>query len=307
MESKYFQLREVADGEYAAIAVSGAGALGNAAIVDLGGATLVVDTTMNLQAARDLADAAERLTGRKADYVFNTHWHADHINGNQVFAPNAKFISTATTRNMMTGFVRDRLADHLARRDELNAELDEWAKGIEQETDPKLRQEMEWGVSGEREYVRTLPELRLTLPTITFEQELVLHGDRRNVKLITYGGGHTQSDGFAYLPEEKILIAGDLVLSGFHLVMSQANPREWLKILDRIGDLDIEKIIPGHGEVCGKEAVGVAQEYINDLFDLVAGLEPDDDLQDLEMPEKYRDWNFSFDFKGNLNLLRNKR
>ncbi|MCK9910301.1 MBL fold metallo-hydrolase, partial [Microbacteriaceae bacterium K1510] len=96
-ESKYFRLNQVAEGLYAAIAVPGTGSLGNAGIVDLGDATLIVDTFGSIQAAEDLRLAAEQLTGRPAAYVFNTHWHGDHTYGNQVFADTARFIATSKT------------------------------------------------------------------------------------------------------------------------------------------------------------------------------------------------------------------
>src|SRR5690242_20443520 len=83
--SKYFRLEHVAEGVYAAITVPGTGAWGNAGIVDLGDATLVVDTFLTPAAARDLRSAAEALTGHRVAYVVNTHYHMDHIHGNQVF------------------------------------------------------------------------------------------------------------------------------------------------------------------------------------------------------------------------------
>jgi glyoxylase-like metal-dependent hydrolase (beta-lactamase superfamily II) len=98
-ESPYFLLERVADGVYAALARPGAGALGNAAIVDLGDRALVFDTFLMPQAARGLRGAAESLTGRPVAYVVNSHFHADHVCGNQVFA-DATIIATEQTRGL---------------------------------------------------------------------------------------------------------------------------------------------------------------------------------------------------------------
>ncbi|KZS43262.1 hypothetical protein AWU65_01185 [Paenibacillus glucanolyticus] len=95
--SKHFVLNDVAEGVFAVISVPGTGSLGNAAIIDLGDSTLVVDTFTTIEAAEDLQAAAEFLTGRTASYVINTHWHSDHTFGNQVFASTAQIISTSTT------------------------------------------------------------------------------------------------------------------------------------------------------------------------------------------------------------------
>lgn len=303
--SKYFQLKEVASGVFAAICVPDSGSLGNASIVDLGDATLVVDTTINLQAAKDLRTAAEWLTGRPVTYVLNTHWHSDHTYGNQVFAPEARFFSTVKTREIMTGLLADRYKEHLTKVDEMHASLDEYEHGLESEQDQKIAEQLRWEIKSDREYLRTLPEARLTAADVTFEDEMQLHGSKRSVRLITYGGGHTQSDAFVYFPEEKLAIIGDLVLSGYHLTMSHANPWEWLKILDRIEELGIETIVPGHGDVCTIETLRGAREYLQYMIGLAAELGPDDaSVESAVIPEKYDDWLFRFDFKSNLKKIR---
>jgi cyclase len=76
-------LVDAGGGVHAAIAKPDRLAVGNAAIVDLGDETLVVDTHISYAAARELRQAAEEATGRPASLVFNTHWHGDHVLGNE--------------------------------------------------------------------------------------------------------------------------------------------------------------------------------------------------------------------------------
>jgi glyoxylase-like metal-dependent hydrolase (beta-lactamase superfamily II) len=99
-DSKHFRLQQLADGVYAAIHIDGGAAIGNAGIVDLGDRTLIYDTFLTPQAAEDLRTAAEALTGRPIDAVINSHWHNDHIWGNQVFGANTEIISTEETRRL---------------------------------------------------------------------------------------------------------------------------------------------------------------------------------------------------------------
>src|SRR5512138_2130610 len=99
--SDHFSLHELARGVYAAIATIGGAGIGNAAILDLGGRTLVFDTGMTPRAGRDLRLAAEQLTGRTPELVVNSHYHNDHIWGNQAFGPESLFISTAETLKLM--------------------------------------------------------------------------------------------------------------------------------------------------------------------------------------------------------------
>ncbi|SEL49096.1 MBL fold metallo-hydrolase [Paenibacillus sp. OK003] len=240
--SKHFRLNDVAEGVYAAIAIPGTGSLGNAAIVDLGDTTLVVDTFTTIQAA------AEHLTGSPASYVINTHWHSDHTCGNQVFTPTAQIISTSITREIMDNFVRKRLAQQLEKPELIYQAIDDLEVKIQQETDKKLRMEMEWDNASDRQCMDMLPDLVYSVPTLTFDQHMTIHGSQRTVKLITYGGGHTQSDAFVYIPEGEIALMGDLVLSKHHPVMAYANPQQWLTILDEVEKLGVKTIYPGMGK-----------------------------------------------------------
>lgn len=299
--SKHFRLNQVAKGVFAAISVPGTGSLGNAAIIDLGDATIVVDTFTTIQAAEDLKAAAMYLTGNPVSYVINTHWHSDHTSGNQVFAPEAQIISTSATHEIMDTFGRNRLAQQLSNPEPIYQAIDEIEKKIQNETDEKLKRDMQWENASDREYMKILPDLVYTLPKITFDHQMSIHGSNLSVQLITYGGGHTQSDAFVYLPEQKIAVMGDLVLSKHHPVMNNANPQEWLNILEQVELLNIETIIPGHGEVCSMKELNEVKGYIKDIVALVEEtVQSNRSIHDILIPNAYQDWYFSTYFKSNL-------
>ncbi|MBD0384484.1 hypothetical protein ICC18_31060 [Paenibacillus sp. WST5] len=125
----------------------------------------------------------------------------------------SEIISTSTTCEIMVAFGKNRLDQQLSNPDPIYQAIDELEDKIKKETDEKLKKEMQWENASDREYMKLLPNLVYTLPTITFDQQMSIQGSDRTVQLITYGGGHTQSDAFVYLPEEKIAVKGDLVLS----------------------------------------------------------------------------------------------
>ncbi|MDQ1143686.1 cyclase [Bacillus sp. SORGH_AS 510] len=303
-ESKHFKMVRVAEGVFAAISEPGTGSVGNAAIIDLGDSTLVVDTFTTIQAAEDLKAAATQLTGKSVAYVINTHWHSDHISGNQVFAPEAQIISTSTTRELMATIVNDRMEEFKADPEPVYQMIAEAEGKLQQETDEKLKQEIEWEIASDRAYMETLPDLVNTLPTITFEQQLTIYGENRIVQLHSYGGGHTQSDTFVYLPTEKIAIMGDLVLSKHHPVLFTANPEEWLAILERVEQLEIETIVPGHGEVCSMAELHEVKGYIQHIMALVEeALQTNGSIEDIAVPEAYQDWYFTTYFKANLQRI----
>jgi cyclase len=302
--SKHFILNEVTEGVFAAISIPGTGSLGNAAIIDLGDSTLVVDTFTTIEAAEDLKEAAKYVTGKAVSYCLNTHWHSDHTSGNQVFASEAQIISTALTRHIMATFGQKRLAEQLSNPETIYRAIDETEEKIKQETNVKLKKEMQWENASDRAYMEMLPELQYTLPTITFEQQLSIHGSKRSVQVITYGGGHTDSDAFVYLPEERIAIMGDLVLSKHHPVLMHANPTEWLDILDRVERLDINTIVPGHGEVCSMKELREVKGYIKDILTMVnEAVQNNKSIDDMTVPKAYQDWYFTTYFKSNLNKV----
>ena len=97
--SKHFTIKQLAPGVWAAINNDHYGhAICNAGIIDLGDQTVIFDPFMNLDAAEDLKAAAKQLTKRDASIVINSHYHNDHIRGNQAF-PSARIISTQWTRD----------------------------------------------------------------------------------------------------------------------------------------------------------------------------------------------------------------
>ncbi len=302
--SEHFRLKYVADSVVAAVAVSGTGSLGNAAIIDLGEITLVVDTFLTTQAAEDLKAAAEHLTGNPVSYVINTHWHSDHTSGNQVFVPTAQIISTSATREVMNTFARDRLAHYRETAGQMMQAIEEFETKIRQEADEKAKREMAWENASDREFMKMLPKLVHTLPTITFDQQMTIHGSKRSVQLLTFGGGHTQSDTIVYLPEDKVVVTGDLVLSKHHPVLAYANPEEWLHILDKIELLGAEFIVPGHGEVCTLQELREVKGYITDIMAIVEdAVRNKKSIDEIEVPVAYRDWYFTTYFKGNLSKV----
>ncbi|HUS16566.1 MAG TPA: MBL fold metallo-hydrolase, partial [Chloroflexia bacterium] len=258
--SPYFRLQRVADGIYAAIIVPGTGAWGNAGIVDLGERTLVFDTFATPAAARDLQAAAEHVTGRPVTWVVNSHNHLDHTFGNEVFT-QATIVATGRTHDLI--LARGAAFIEAARRD--LSGLDTLEAQRDAESDPAKQRDLSNTLGEYRAIVAGLDTLQLRLPDLTFDKSLVFHGTHRTAELITYGGGHTPSDAFLYLPNERLLYMGDLVPVGFHPMMQQGDPEEWDRILARVGELNIETIVPGHGPVGTVWDLVRTRQYLTDL------------------------------------------
>lgn len=301
--SKYFTLERVAEGVYAAITVPGTGAWGNAGIVDLGDATLVVDTFMTPSAARELRAAAEALTGRPVAYVVNTHYHADHVLGNQVFE-NALIIATEQTRSLIAE--RSGRLVAAVKADPEGKELDTLIREAQAETDEALRADLLNTVGEYRALAGDAAGLELRLPDVTFADRLALHGTSRSAQVISYGGGHTPSDAFVYLPEARVVFTGDLLSVRSHPSM-YGDAREWIRILSQIEALDFVVAVPGHGPVGGRDDLVRMRRYIAELLDLanetVAARGTREQVASVAMPEGYRDWAGPSVFRQNMGTL----
>src|SRR5690606_17135069 len=84
----------------------------------------------------------------------------------------------------------------------------------------------------------------LTLPVISFERELSLWLGERELRLMHLGRGHSKGDTVVWLPDEKVVFAGDLVENRCGVYTGDAYMREWLQTLERLRELGAEKMVP---------------------------------------------------------------
>jgi glyoxylase-like metal-dependent hydrolase (beta-lactamase superfamily II) len=170
--SDHFEIQKLAEGVYAAVAREFGAAFSNSGIIDLGGLTIVFDTFETPKAAEDLRAVAETLTGRAADYVINSHIHADHWFGNQAFSGKSTIISTHKTRDLMPAYLED-LKTLKQNPSDLNTSLQENLRLLDKEADPKKRAAIEGYVARLKHSLESLPTLELILPNQTFGSKVV--------------------------------------------------------------------------------------------------------------------------------------
>jgi cyclase len=271
-------------GVWAAVSKPDRGAIGNAAIVDLGAETLVVDTHVSPAAARELCAAAREVTGREPAWVVNTHWHADHVLGNSEFR-GARIVSTRRTRELMETVGAQRLAAQKSSFDaELPGELERLRAGGDDE-----------GAELLEAYAAELPALAHRFPDETFEERW----RRSEVEAVTFGGGHTESDAVVLVPAAGVLVAGDLVVVGMQPWAGHGDPGAWAAILERLLGLDWETCVPGHGPVSGRDVVEPLHDYLVALDAAVRSAAPEP-----EPPAHVRDWGQPEMWRANVEALR---
>ena len=110
-------------------------------------------------------------------------------------------------------------------------------------------------------------------PSLTFDHRLVFDDGEHRVELINMGQAHTLGDGVAYLPNEKILVTGDLFVNGNPWGNNVADPHadydRWLTVLDTLAAWKIETVVPGHGELATTESLKRQRAYLADMLQQV--------------------------------------
>jgi cyclase len=249
-----YELVPLASGVYAAVRRVSAGSVDSNSLIIINDAdVVVVDTGLYRADARRLLADIRRLTNKPVRDVINTHSHDDHVAGNEVFLdafPGVEFLSHAAAR--------DEIAHHKSREETAGAYRTEIAN-LQKRLDGGMDSDGKPFTPGRREHV-TLTKTNLefwiadmsgardVLPTLTVEDSLVLHRGARTIEIKYFGKGHTAGDLVVYLPNERIVATGDLVVHPVPFGFSPAL-REWPATLRRLEALEAAIIVPGHGEI----------------------------------------------------------
>ncbi|QWK20275.1 MAG: MBL fold metallo-hydrolase [Hydrogenobacter thermophilus] len=107
----------------------------------------------------------------------------------------------------------------------------------------------------------------LVPPDIVVEDNMRLKAGSRTFDIISMTPAHTNSDIVVYMPDRKVLFAGDLVYYKRIPFMGDRNAssKGWEEVLRRIRNMDVKLILGGHNEPMDKKAVDYTLGYITYL------------------------------------------
>jgi len=263
-------VHEVADGVFAYLQPDGSWGWSNAGLVVGEGGSLLVDTLFDLKLTREMLDQLAPIAGR-IDTVVNTHANGDHCWGNELMG-DARIVASKECA------------------DEIGAPPPETLAAL-------VRESSSMGVLGE--FLERIfgpfqfEGITVRKPDETFEGELTLSVDGKQVDLIEVGPAHTRGDILVHVPSERVVFTGDILFVGGHPIVWTGPISNWVAALDRILAMDVDTVVPGHGPVVDKGAVNDEREYLlwveregKVRFD--AGLSAIDAARD--MMGEYRHW-----------------
>lgn len=253
-----FDLQKVAEGVYAAIRREPPGLtfVANTVFIINDEDVVVVDTGVGPATANTLIAALKTLTPKPVRFIVNTHWHDDHMMGNQAWRaayPGVEFIGHANTVAEMNttgaGNRKQLLEGGPAFAQQIRAALAKdvnlAGKPITLEERASYSADVRWA----ERYFAEAPDFKPVAPTLAVGNALTLTRGTRRIDILYLGRAHTAADLVVHLPAENILVSGDLIVWPVPLFGSTSFPIDYIATLEKLLTLKPALIVPGHGPV----------------------------------------------------------
>lgn len=218
------QLHQVAPRAWVFEQPDGGWCLSNAGLIRGDQSSLLVDSAATQARTQSLRRATQTLLeGRDPDAVVLTHFHGDHGFGVGEFEMTHRVITSERTAELLV----------------------EAGMGL-----TALWPDIDWG------------SVSVPAPTETFTGRLELDLGECPLEIIDLGAAHTGSDSVVWLPESRVLYAGDLVMSGVAPFFMFGSATGMVAALEGLRRLEPEVVVSGHGPVAGPEVIEDNLQYV---------------------------------------------
>jgi cyclase len=235
----------------------------NAGVLVTEEGALVIDTRQHPRDGQDLLDRIRKITDKPVKWVVNSHFHGDHTYGNSVFkATGATIVAHRDTARLMQQVA----ANEFARRGQFFAR-----RGY----DPR--------------------EVKLVLPEVTFDHEMTIRLGGKEVRLIYLGPGQNPGDTFILFPQARVLYTpGAFGQRSMPNMAFTPSVDSWIKLLGQVAAMDVDKVLPAHGDVATRGDVPELAKFLTDEYTAVknavaAGVKVEEAVKTLTLPE-YKGW-----------------
>lgn len=255
------RMERVADGVYAIIHDNATEEWphSNTGVIVSSDGVVVVDSTYLPSRARADIALIRSITDKPVRYLINTHWHFDHNNGAVAYREAFPALTYIAERQS-------------ARYIEVNSEW--WSKMQSTAKSPKhtalaelesqsvsgrdkdgkdlsaeAKQALGVNIAQRKNELDELKSLTVVTPNLTFGDELTLDFGGRRIEIHNWGKANSPDDVTIYLPRERVLFSGDIVVASPVPYVSASWPIPWIDVLKHLEEIPIDTIVPGHGPV----------------------------------------------------------
>ena len=212
-------MRELASGVYAVPGDTGKGVEGrpNAGFVVTDDGVVVIDALASPRQGEQLLRSIRRVTDRPIRWLVLTHHHPDHHFGAVVLRKaGARVIAHPDKRTLASEGGEDAL-------------IADWVRVV--------------GLDAMRGFeFADMPDRPVT------GTDTLRHGGR-TIVISHPGAGHSPGDLIVWLPKERVLFAGDVLVEDGVSMVVDGNSDELLRVLDTVSALSARAVVPGHGAI----------------------------------------------------------
>jgi glyoxylase-like metal-dependent hydrolase (beta-lactamase superfamily II) len=196
-------------------------------------ATLVIDTGLGERNGATIMRVEQKLARGPILYLTTTHYHSEHVTGEQAFPANTILIRPVVQQEEL----KQRLPGHMGRfrvMSQQNKEL--------------------------------LADVRMRTPDILFNGEMKLDLGGVTARLFLLGPAHTQGDMLIFVEEDGVLLPGDIVESKlFPIMPEESTMKGWIAVLDKLEPMKPKLIVPDHGELGDGSLIGKERAMLAEL------------------------------------------
>lgn len=260
---------------------------------------LATDSEGSPASAKSLVAGIATVTSKPLRYLVDTHFHFDHAYGNAGLPPSVQVIGSDFTRRALLGPEARQGITFRSFIDPMPARDEALRKQIAAEADPEKKAKMQAQLAAQAAttavYAGNFP---LQAPTLTVSSSTSIWSGAKELRIMFVGRAHTAGDLIVYVPSERVVATGDIVFKGIVGWQGDAFPGEHPATLEAVKKLDIEMLLPGHGDhVTGRANIdavlGTMQAYLREEWRQVAeakkaGATPEEALKRLDF-SKFRD------------------
>lgn len=208
--------------------------------------TLIVDTPLVARQARAINEGLSAAGHQPVRFITISHPHGDHILGTYLFGKDVLIFGNRPAYEKMG-------------RHE-SSWVEAWVKT--------------WNWENQDD-VQEMIAAKVSLPDVIFEDEITIHLGGVEIWIFPLPGHLAESVG-VFLPRAGVLVTGDALFNEHHPYIGEGNFQFWLESFKKMRELKADRIIPGHGPVCGYEAVDKQQRYMERMVEVRAKWDPAD-------------------------------
>lgn len=220
---------------------------------------VVVDAQSSSARTRETLAALRAITDKPVSALINTHWHDDHVVGNEVYRaafPGVRVIGHATNaEDMATMGVQFRRGGVAAKAGTIGLlrsfveRKQSFLGGPIDSAESRSHELSAWLLN---DYSNGAAEFLPLPPTETVTDAMIISQGKRRIEVRFLGRAHTRGDLVVILPAEGIVATGDLLMNPVQFVGSTSFPKDFIGVLDRIQALAPRIVVPGHGKVLSR-------------------------------------------------------